>query len=32
MVSNATYRKTVREEVVRDDDLANLNVEDAGND
>lgn len=32
MVSNATYRKAVREEVMRDDDLANLNVEDAGND
>ena len=32
MVSNATYRKTVREEVIQDDELKNLNVEDAGND
>ena len=32
MVSNATYRKTVHEEVIQDDEIKNLNVEDAGND
>ena len=32
MVSNATYRKTVREEVIPDEEIKNLNVEDAGND